>query len=235
MAEAKADDGNGMGGVAGDLSGFAPRPLPDGRTLSGRHVRLERLDAARHGTDLAKATAAPASLYDYLFELPPVLPAEVIAWAEQAQKSLDPFFYAIVDQATGRAVGRLALMRIDAKNGVIEVGSILFGPIMQRTAGATEAIALVAGHAFDDLGYRRLEWKCNDLNAPSKRAALRFGFTYEGLFRQHMVVKGRNRDTAWFSMLDHEWPARRRAFAAWLDPSNFDADGRQRRRLEDLR
>ena len=184
-------------------------------------MRLERLDAARHGADLARTTAAPAALYDFLFEPPPADAAEVEAWVAQAAESLDPFFYAVVDQASGQAVGRLALMRIDAKNGVIEVGSILFGPRLQRTAGATEAIALVAGHVFDDLGYRRLEWKCNDRNLPSKRAALRFGFSYEGLFRQHMVLKGENRDTAWFAMLDHEWPARRRVFAAWLDPCEF--------------
>ncbi|BBF91625.1 GNAT family N-acetyltransferase [Blastochloris tepida] len=218
-----------------DLSDWAPRPMPDGRPLAGRFVRLERLDPARHGADLARTTAAPAALYDFLFEPPPADPAEVVGWVAQAAASLDPFFYAVVDQASGEAVGRLALMRIDAKNGVIEVGSILFGPRLQRTAGATEAIALIAGHVFDDLGYRRLEWKCNDRNLPSKQAALRFGFSYEGLFRQHMVVKGENRDTAWFAMLDQEWPRRKRAFAAWLDVANFDADGRQRRRLEEFR
>ncbi|ALK08236.1 GNAT family N-acetyltransferase [Blastochloris viridis] len=221
--------------VSADLSGWERRPLPDGRSLAGRLVRLEKLDGGRHGADLAATTAAPASLYDYLFEPPPVLPAEVIGWASEAAASLDPFFYAIVDQALGRAVGRLALMRIDAKHGVIEVGSVLFGPLLQRTAGATEAIALLAGHVFDDLGYRRLEWKCNDRNTPSKRAAVRFGFQYEGLFRQHMVQKGKSRDTAWFAMLDCEWPARQRAFAAWLDPANFDAGGRHLRRLEEFR
>ncbi|KAA5602293.1 GNAT family N-acetyltransferase [Blastochloris sulfoviridis] len=218
-----------------DLSHWTPRPTPDGRPLAGRFVRLERLDPARHGADLGRTTAAPAALYDFLFEPPPVDVAKVEAWVAQAAESLDPFFYAVVDQASGEAVGRLALMRIDAKNGVIEVGSILFGPRLQRTAGATEAIALVAGHVFDDLGYRRLEWKCNDRNLPSKRAALRFGFSYEGLFRQHMVLKGENRDTAWFAMLDNDWPAHRRVFETWLDASNFSPDGRQRRRLEEFR
>jgi RimJ/RimL family protein N-acetyltransferase len=126
-------------------------------------------------------------------------------------------------------------MRIDAANGVAETGHILFGPRLARTRAATEAIYLQARHIFDDLGYRRFEWKCNDLNEPSKRAALRFGFTFEGVFRQHMVVKGKNRDTAWFAMLDREWPALRAAFEAWLAPDNFDEAGRQRARLADFR
>jgi RimJ/RimL family protein N-acetyltransferase len=122
-------------------------------------------------------------------------------------------------------------MRIDTVHGVIETGSILFGPALARTRGATEAIYLQARHAFDDLGYRRFEWKCNDLNEPSKRAAVRFGFTFEGVFRQHMVVKGQNRDTAWYAMLDRDWPRRKRAFESWLSPDNFSATGEQRRSL----
>ena len=220
--------------AAADLSGFTPRPLPDGRTLAGRYVRLEKL-APRHGAALAEAVGAPASLYDYLFDLPPKAPADTIAWVEKAATQSDPFFYAAVDQKSGKVLGRLALMRIEPKHGVIEVGSILYGPALQKTAAATEAIALLAAHIFEDLGYRRFEWKCNDRNAASKRAALRLGFLYEGLFRQHMVTKGENRDTAWFAMLDGEWPARKRAFAAWLDPANFSPDGRQVRRLEAFR
>jgi len=137
-------------------------------------------------------------------------------------------FFAAVDPATGRAEGRLALMRIDPANGVIEIGHILFGPRLARTRAATEAVFLLTRHIFDDLGYRRFEWKCDDRNEPSKRAALRFGFTPEGVFRQHMVVKGESRDTAWFSMLDREWPARKRIFERWLDPDNFDEAGWQR-------
>jgi RimJ/RimL family protein N-acetyltransferase len=126
-------------------------------------------------------------------------------------------------------------MRIDVPNRVVEVGNVLFTPALQATTAATEAMYLMARHAFEDLGYRRYEWKCNDLNAPSKRAAVRLGFTYEGLFRQHMVVKGRNRDTAWYSMLDGEWPAIKAGFERWLDPVNFDGEGRQRRTLEECR
>lgn len=146
----------------------------------------------------------------------------------------DQIYHAVVDVETGRAEGRVSFMRMDPANGVIETGAILFGPRLARSRGATEAIYLQARHVFDDLGYRRLEWKCDAENAPSRRAALRFGFVYEGIFRQHMVIKGRNRDTAWFAMLDHEWPARKAAFEAWLDPANFDAQGRQVRPLADF-
>jgi RimJ/RimL family protein N-acetyltransferase len=152
----------------------------------------------------------------------------VAAWAQRVAPLSDPFFYAVVDVATGHAVGRLALMRIDPAHGVIEVGHVLYAPSLQRSAHATEVQSLLARHVFEDLGYRRYEWKCNALNAPSRRAALRLGFRYEGVFRQHMVVKGVNRDSAWYSMLDSEWPARKAAFEAWLDPSNFTADGVQK-------
>jgi len=137
--------------------------------------------------------------------------------------SEDPLFYAIVDRRSAFAAGRAALMRIDPRNRVIEVGNIMYSPALQRTRGATEAMYLLARYIFEDLGYRRYEWKCNALNEPSRRAALRLGFSFEGIFRQHMIVKGRNRDTAWFSMLDSEWPARKREFERWLDESNFDS------------
>ena len=143
-------------------------------------------------------------------------------------------FFAVVDRETGRVEGRMTFLRMDPTHGVVETGHILFGPRLSRTPAATEAIFLQARHAFDDLGYRRFEWKCNDRNGPSKRAATRFGFAFEGVFRQHMVVKGENRDTAWYAMLDRDWPQRRAAFEAWLDPENFDEDGRQRLRLSDL-
>ncbi|MNP21021.1 ribosomal-protein-L7/L12-serine acetyltransferase [compost metagenome] len=141
----------------------------------------------------------------------------------------------MIDQASGRAVGILSYLRIAPKDGCIEIGHIAFGKAMQRTPGSTEAVWLLARYAFDDLGYRRLEWKCNARNARSMRAAERLGFTHEGLFRQHMVVKGENRDTAWFAIIDGEWPARRAAFERWLTVDNFDDEGRQKRRLEDLR
>jgi RimJ/RimL family protein N-acetyltransferase len=143
-------------------------------------------------------------------------------------------FLAIVPKSGGKAQGYASYMRMDPANGVIEVGNILMSPTLQRTSAATEAMYLMARHVFEDLGYRRYEWKCNANNAPSRRAALRYGFTFEGIFRQHMIVKGRNRDTAWFSMLDSEWPARKAAFEAWLDPANFDAESRQRRSLGEI-
>ena len=155
-------------------------------------------------------------------------------WLERSAGSSDPLFWAVVDKRTGRAEGRQALMRIDAGHGVIEIGSILWGPAMAGTRVATEAQFLFACHVFDDLGYRRFEWKCDDRNQASKRAALRFGFRFEGIFRQHMVVKGQNRDTAWFSIIDHDWPALKARYLAWLDPANFDGEGRQRQRLQDI-
>jgi RimJ/RimL family protein N-acetyltransferase len=149
--------------------------------------------------------------------------------------SEDPLFYAVIDLRDGRAGGVASYLRITPEHGVIEIGHIWFGRTLQRTRAATEAIYLLARHAFDDLGYRRLEWKCNAANAASRRAAERFGFTFEGIFRQHQIVKRQNRDTAWYAMLDHEWPPIRAAFEAWLHGANFDAGGRQRRRLSEIR
>ena len=161
--------------------------------------------------------------------------ADYRAWIELNAVTTDPLFFAIVDNATGRATGVAAYLRIDPANGSIEIGHLAYSPALQRTAAATEAMYLMIRRAFD-LGYRRCEWKCNDLNEPSKTAARRLGFTFEGLFRQAMVVKGRNRDTAWFSIIDTEWPVHRAAFECWLAPDNFDANGRQRTALgRDLR
>jgi RimJ/RimL family protein N-acetyltransferase len=150
------------------------------------------------------------------------------------QTAHNAVFLAIVPVETGLAAGYASYMRMEPAHGVIEVGNILLTPSLQRTTAATEAMFLMAGHIFDELGYRRYEWKCNAENEPSRRAALRLGFRFEGIFRQHMVVKGRNRDTAWFAMLDHEWPARKRAFAAWLEPGNFDDAGKQRKSLQEV-
>jgi RimJ/RimL family protein N-acetyltransferase len=213
----------------------APARPPERKLLEGRFVRLEPLDAARHGSSLWRQVEGADDVWDYLFDGP--FPDEASLTASLAGKaaSQDPVFWAIVDKASGEAVGHATLMRIDPAHRAVEVGNILYTPALQRTPGATEAMALLAAYVFDELGYRRYEWKCNALNAPSRAAAERLGFTFEGLFRQHLIVKGRNRDTAWYSMLDSEWPAVRQAFALWLAPENFDGAGRQRRSLASLR
>ncbi len=217
-----------------DLAGWTERPRPARTAMEGRYARLEPLDAARHGDGLFEASMAEGAdgRFRYLFETPASRP-DFGAWLEKAAMGADPMFWAVIDKRTGRPEGRQALMRIDAAHGVIEIGSILWGPAISRSRIATEALHLFAATAFDALGYRRFEWKCNNLNEPSKRAAIRFGFTFEGIFRQHMVAKGQNRDTAWFAMTDAEWPALKARFEAWLDPENFNENGRQRRRLED--
>lgn len=170
--------------------------------------------------------------FRYLFEAPQSRP-DFERWLARSAASEDPLYFAVIDSANGRCEGRQALMRIVPEHGVIEIGSILWGPAIARTRVATEALFLFARHAFDDLGYRRFEWKCNALNEPSRRAAARFGFSFEGIFRQHMMIKGESRDTAWFSLIDKEWPALRQVFERWLDQTNFDHKGRQKKRLLD--
>ena len=220
------------------LATWTPARPPTRGTLQGARVRLEPLDAERHAQALYAAAHGPGSdpkLWDYLPYGPFADPAAYGAWVTRHQDGDDPRFFAIVDEATGGAVGVASYLRMEPGHGVIEIGHIWFGAALQRTPAATEAIYLLARHAFDDLGHRRLEWKCDAANARSRAAAQRFGFTYEGTFRQHLIVKGRNRDSAWFSILDGEWPAVRAALEAWLDPANFGPDGAQRRRLQDLR
>ncbi len=206
---------------------------PGRSTLAGRYAALVPLDPALHGDPLWEAVRGPENdhLWLYLFHGPFADRAAFDADLARKAASEDPLFFAIVDQATQRAAGYASYMRIEPAHRVIEVGSILYTPALQRTTAATEAMYLMARHVFEDLGYRRYEWKCNALNQTSRRAALRLGFIFEGIFRQHMIVKGRSRDTAWFAMLDSEWPARKAAFERWLAPSNFDADGRQRQPL----
>ena len=223
--------------MAEDLSDWQPRPGPERKVMEGRTVRLEPLDAARHGAELFEASSVPdaASRFAWLPELPPQDRADFQPWLEKAVANPDPLFFSVIDKESGKVAGRQTLMRIDAANGVAEIGNIYWGPLISRKPAATEAQFLFASYIFDDLGYRRYEWKCNNANEPSKRAAERFGFRFEGIFRQHMVVKGANRDTAWYSILDKEWPALKRAYEAWLDPSNFDGEGRQVKRLEELR
>lgn len=220
-----------------DPAHWTARPLPERRIFEGRHVRLEPLDPARHGEALFAASSVPdaGERFRWLFEAPPESRESFQAWLENAAASADPLHFAVIDKATGKVGGRQTFMRITPAHGVIEIGSIYWGPLIARRPAATEALYLFARHAFDDLGYRRFEWKCDSDNAPSRRAAARFGFAFEGIFRQHMVVKGKNRDTAWFAMLDGDWPRNRQAFEQWLEPANFDGEGRQRRRLEEIR
>ncbi|MEV4421981.1 GNAT family protein [Patulibacter sp. NPDC049589] len=217
---------------------FAGARLPGRETLTGAHVRIEPLDPARHEAGLwDAASGGDPRLWDYLPYGPFADREAFSAWlaALYAEPAPDQRFSAIVRVADGVPAGMIAYARIAPEVGRIEIAHVWFGASLQRTPGATEAVFLLAAHAFDDLGNRRLEWKCNALNHRSRRAAERFGFTYEGRFRQDMVVKGRNRDTDWFSLLDGEWPRAGAAFRAWLAPENFDADGTQRRTLEELR
>jgi RimJ/RimL family protein N-acetyltransferase len=211
-----------------DLADWTPAGVPDATPLAGARVRLAPLDAQRHAADLFAAAAGDPRLWNYLPYGPFADVAALRAHLATQEGSTDPRFYAIVDAATERAAGVASYLRIDVANGVIEIGHIWFGAPLQRTPQATEAIHVLARHAFTVLGLRRLEWKCDAANERSRAAAQRFGFTYEGTFRQAAIVKGRNRDTAWFSIVDGEWPAIDAAFTAWLDPQNFDADGRQR-------
>ena len=222
--------------MSADLSQWQARPFPPHEALAGRFVRLEPLDAARHGDDLWQALQGPdPALWDYLPYGPFAERAAFDAWLAGHADGRDPQCYAVVEQTDGRALGLLAYLRITPKDGCIEIGHIAFGAALQRTPGATEAVFLLARNAFDTLGYRRLEWKCNARNARSRRAAERFGFSYEGLFRQHMIVKGENRDSAWYSIIDGEWPACRTALERWLAAGNFDGEGRQACRLAALR
>ena len=213
----------------------APHPafaLPQRTVLEGRYCRLEPL-AAAHVPALYAATAGEgeADRYRWLFEAPPANEAALADWVAHAATLEDPLHFAVIDLATGRAAGRQALMRMVPAHGNIEIGSVLWGRGIAKTRLATEALYLSARHAFETLGNRRFEWKTNNFNEPSKRAALRFGFTFEGIFRQHMIVKGESRDTAWFSMLDSEWPSRKAGLERWLDPKNFDAAGQQKAKL----
>jgi RimJ/RimL family protein N-acetyltransferase len=214
---------------------WKPARRPERAGLEGETVRLEPVDPGRHAVDLFRASDGAPALWDYLAYGPFENRHVFTEWLKERAASEDPLFFAVVDRASGHAQGMASLMRIVPEHGVIEIGHIWFAPVLQRTRQATEAIYLLARHAFDDLGYRRFEWKCDSLNQPSRRAAERFGFVYEGVFRQHMVIKDRNRDTAWFSILDGEWPVARAAFEAWLAPENFDGEGQQRRSLAEVR
>jgi RimJ/RimL family protein N-acetyltransferase len=214
-----------------------PAERPQRTALVGRLVTVAPLDPARHGDSLygGLCGAHNDDLWCYLLSGPFGDRASFDVYLEKSAVSKDPLFFSILDGASARALGIAAYLRVEPLDRVIEVGSIVFTRSLQRTAGATEAMFLMAAHAFETLRYRRYEWKCNALHERSRRAALRLGFTFEGIFRNHMISKGRSRDTAWFAMLDSEWPARRDALESWLDPENFDADGRQRVPLSSFR
>jgi len=210
----------------------SPATLPQPVTLRGRFVTLVPLDPIGHAQSLYEKSHGPQceSLWRYLFDGPYPNRSTFDARLMQMASSRDPLFFTILDQAKVPA-GYTSYLRIEPAHRCIEVGSILYTPELQRTLGATEAMYLMARHVFEDLGYRRYEWKCNALNQSSRRAALRLGFTFEGIFRQHMIIKARNRDTAWYSMLDSEWPQRKANFEQWLGSTNFDSEGRQKQSL----
>ncbi|KAG8997287.1 hypothetical protein FRB95_003593 [Tulasnella sp. JGI-2019a] len=224
--------------VGEEVKNTTPAKLPKGLIMKGRFVTLEPLSLS-HTDDLFAAVGGPGCdhIWDYMFAGPfsDKPRADFDAYIADKVVSTDPTFFAIIDSTTHKAIGMASYLRIDITNKVVEVGHLTFSPSHQRTSSATETMYLMARATFEDLGYRRYEWKCNNLNAPSKRAALRLGFKPEGVFRQHFIIKGRNRDTAWFSMLDSEWPGVKAGFEKWLDPGNFDGEGKQKVRLEVLR
>lgn len=229
---------NELGQPVGEpVPDWQPRQAPPRTAMEGRFCRVEPLDPARHAEDLFAAYGADQDgrNWTYLPYGPFASLAAFSDWMDKSCRGTDPLFHAVVASASGRALGVASYLRVDPPLGVIEVGHIHFGPALQGTALATEAMYLMMARIFDELAYRRYEWKCNALNAASRKAALRLGFSFEGIFRQATMAKGRNRDTAWFSILDSEWPEAKAAFEAWLAPANFDAEGRQKRRLAELR
>ncbi len=219
------------------VSDWTPRPLPPRTAMTGRYCRVEPVSVRDHAADLYAAYGDAPDGRDWTY-LPVDRFADFASYRDyltRAASEPDRMHHAIVDLATGRAVGTAALMRADPANGTIEVGYITYSPRLKRTRAGTEAMFLLMRRAFDELGYRRYEWKCDSLNAASRAAAERFGFRFEGVFRQAVVYKGRNRDTAWLSVIDSEWPRVRAAFERWLEPENFSEDGRQRRSLAEIR
>lgn len=219
------------------LPEWHPRAWPNFATFHGAYCRLEPLSAERHACELyaAYALAADGRDWTYMATGPFADEAAYVAYVQKIAGGRDPMHFAVIDAGSNRAVGTLALMRIDATHGTIEVGHVAFSPLLQQTRMATEAHCLLMRYAVEQLGYRRYEWKCDSCNQPSRKAALRLGFQFEGTFRQAMVYKGRSRDTSWFSIIDSEWPQVKKGFERWLAAENFTADGVQRARLEALR
>lgn len=222
--------------IGAALPDWTPRAFPARETMQGRTCHLQPLDVARHADDLIAAFALDVEgrTWTYLAYGPFDSPEAHRAWLREVSSQRDPQFYAIVDETTGKAVGQASYLRIAPEHGVLEVGHLAFSPLLQRTTASTEAMYLMMHRAFEEYGYRRYEWKCDSLNAPSWATAERLGFTFEGIFRQAVVMKQRNRDTTWLSITDAEWPALRDAFEGWLAPENFDAQGQQRRSLLDF-
>lgn len=227
---------NELGQLVGPpMPGWKGVQRPPRTAMAGRYCRVEPIDPARHAEDLYRANTLDAQKRNFTYLT--VGPFDSFdayrAWMAAAVKLEDPLWHAIVDAGTGKAVGAATYMRIEPAHGVIEVGNLNFSPLLQRKPAATEAMHLMMKRVFE-LGYRRYEWKCDSLNAPSRAAAQRLGFSYEGIFRQASIYKGRSRDTAWYAMIDSEWPQLDAAFRRWLDPGNFDAQGMQRVRLSEL-
>jgi RimJ/RimL family protein N-acetyltransferase len=228
---------NSLGQPIGfDVPGWSARPRPPRTAMEGRYAAVEPIDADRHAADLFAANSEDEEgrMWTYMPYGPFTTLAEYRAWIEKACLGDDPLFHAIRDKRTGRAGGVASYLRIDPPVGVIEIGHIALSPSFQDHAASTEAMYLMMARVFDELGYRRYEWKCDALNEPSRSAAERLGFNFEGIFRQATMYKGRNRDTAWYAVIDKEWPALKGAYLTWLDPANFDADGRQRQSLRSL-
>jgi RimJ/RimL family protein N-acetyltransferase len=228
---------NALGQAIGwPVPGWTPRPRPPRAPSEGRVCRIEPIDPERHAADLFAANRQDREdrIWTYLPYGPFAAFEPYRDWMKSACLGDDPLFHAIIDKPSGRAVGVASYLRIEPAVGVIEVGHINYSPVIQRTVAATEAMYLMMRRVFDELGYRRYEWKCDALNAPSRSAALRLGFRFEGIFRQATIYKGRNRDTAWFAITDRDWPGLKQAFESWLDPANFDGAGRQRQSLSAL-
>ncbi len=233
-AATMTDQTNELGQPIGfPVPDWQPRPAPPRTAMQGRTCRVEPLDPNRHAADLHEANCLDAEgrNWTYMGYGPFASLDDYLAWMKKDALGDDPLFHAIIDTATEKAVGVATYLRIEPKTGVIETGHICYSPPLQRTVAATEAMYLMMARVFDELGYRRYEWKCDALNAPSRAAAKRLGFQYEGIFRQATMYKGRNRDTAWYAITDQDWPALKATYAEWLAPENFDNDGRQRQSL----
>ena len=227
---------NEYGQMIGEsMEGYTPGERPSIHFLEGRYARIEALSVEKHAEDLLAVYGpdTPREMWTYLFQEPVADREELVTLLNQMLSRKDRFYYAIIDKATGKALGTFSLMRIDQNNRVIEVGAVTFSPVLKGTRIGTEAQYLLARYVFEGLNYRRYEWKCDSLNRPSANAAMRLGFTYEGRFRNHAIYKGRSRDTDWFSIIESEWPALKKRFENWLAPENFDEKGQQKHSLRD--